>query len=226
MDDHAAHAQSQTAQPLEKRAAILDAAEACFARTGFHRTTMQDIASEVGMSVGNLYRYFANKDAVIRGLGERDRTEVALDFAALDTATDFAAAFRAIGEKHLRELPRTRTAICLELWSEATRNETIAEITRAFELEVVSRLEQAFANAQARGAIRAKAHPRALAVTVMTLADGLYVRRAVSHCFDAEAEIERILALIGAVLHGAIDRVTPERHAGDETSGTPPEVPR
>lgn len=207
LDEQALTSQAQATVPLDKRAAILNAAETCFARAGFHRTTMQDVAAEVGMSVGNLYRYFANKDAMIVGLGERDRTEVARDFAALDDARDFVAAFRAIGEKHLRDLPATRTAICLEIWAEATRNAVFAEITRAFEQEVMGRLERAFANAQARGAIASKADPRALAVTVGTIADGLYVRRGVSQSFDATAEIDRALALIGAILNGAIDDV-------------------
>lgn len=205
MDDQAHATQARTIDPLDKRAAILNAAEACFARAGFHRTTMQDVAAEAGMSVGNLYRYFSNKDAMIVGLGERDRSEVAQDFAALDDAQDFVAAFRTIGEKHLRDLPATRTAICLEIWAEATRNAVFAELTRAFEQEVMGRLERAFASAQARGAIASRADPRALAVTVGTIADGLYVRRGVSQSFDAEAEIDRALVLIGAVLNGAVD---------------------
>lgn len=206
-------------QAKDRRAAILNAAELCFARTGFHRTTMQDIAVEAGMSVGNLYRYFASKDAVVVALGERDRTEVARDFAALDEASDFAAAFRVIGEKHLRDMPATRTAICLEIWAEATRNATFAEITRAFETEVLSRLEAAFAHAQSRGAIRSQADPRALAVTIATVADGLFVRRGVSQTFDPGPEIDRILAVIGAILDGAIDPVVASSDAGPAAPG-------
>ncbi|MGP9818768.1 TetR/AcrR family transcriptional regulator [Salinarimonas sp. NSM] len=226
MDDRAQGASAPSAQPLaqDRRLAILDAAELCFARAGFHRTTMQDIAAAAGMSVGNLYRYFANKDAVIIALGERDRTEVARDFAALDDAQDFLAAFRAIGEKHLRAMPATRSAICLEIWAEATRNAVFAEITRAFETEVTGRLERAFALAQARGAIRSKADPRALAVTIGTLADGLFVRRAVSQSFDAGAEIDRVLALVGAILHGAIDGASTASEPGPERPATSPEV--
>ena len=48
---------------MDRRARILDAAERCFVRSGFHRTTMQDVAAEAGMSPGNLYRYFASKEA-------------------------------------------------------------------------------------------------------------------------------------------------------------------
>ncbi|HVW32463.1 MAG TPA: helix-turn-helix domain-containing protein [Acidimicrobiia bacterium] len=45
--------------------AILDAAVACFDRLGIDATRMDDIASEAGLQRPNLYRYFANKDAII-----------------------------------------------------------------------------------------------------------------------------------------------------------------
>ena len=67
----------------ERRFRILDAAERCFVRSGFHRTTMQDVAAEAGMSPGNIYRYFRSKDAMAVGLAERDRARVNADFAAL-----------------------------------------------------------------------------------------------------------------------------------------------
>ena len=47
-----------------RRRQILDAAAACFARDGFHRTSMQDIVRESGISAGLVYRYFAGKEAV------------------------------------------------------------------------------------------------------------------------------------------------------------------
>jgi TetR/AcrR family transcriptional regulator, repressor for uid operon len=47
---------------VDRRTRILDAAETCFVRSGFHRTTMQDVAAEAGMSAGNLYRYFPSKE--------------------------------------------------------------------------------------------------------------------------------------------------------------------
>lgn len=43
------------------RDAILDAATVCFARQGFHRTSMAAIAREAGISTGNTYRYFPGK---------------------------------------------------------------------------------------------------------------------------------------------------------------------
>ncbi|MDX8392299.1 MAG: TetR/AcrR family transcriptional regulator [Mariprofundaceae bacterium] len=43
---------------------ILDAADARFADYGYNKTTMAEIAQDCGMSVGNLYRHFKNKESI------------------------------------------------------------------------------------------------------------------------------------------------------------------
>src|SRR4051794_33106666 len=78
----------------DRRARILDAAERCFVRTGFHRATMQEIATEAGMSPGNLYRYFPSKDAMVEGLAGRDRADIARDFERFGDGDDFMAVFK------------------------------------------------------------------------------------------------------------------------------------
>jgi AcrR family transcriptional regulator len=52
----------------EVRDQIFDAALKKFAEKGFKRTTMADIAKEAGLSVGNLYRYYKNKDHIFRSV--------------------------------------------------------------------------------------------------------------------------------------------------------------
>jgi AcrR family transcriptional regulator len=184
---------------------ILDAAERCFARAGIHRTTMQDVASEVGMSPGNLYRYFPSKDALAAGLAERDRAQLAADFAYLAEADDFVAAFKALGRKHFMEEPQERSVLCLEIWAEATRNPSFAAMTHAFERELVGRMSELFAAAQGRGLLPVSLDPHAAAVMVSTLANGLFVRRAVVPEFDAAREVDAVLTMIGAVLAGTVD---------------------
>ena len=66
-----------------RREHILEAAELCFARAGFHRTTMQDICKEAAVSPGALYVYFDSKEALIAGICERERAEFAENFASL-----------------------------------------------------------------------------------------------------------------------------------------------
>jgi AcrR family transcriptional regulator len=48
--------------PQDKQRAILDAAAADFARLGFTAAKVDDIASQAGISVGALYKYFGNKE--------------------------------------------------------------------------------------------------------------------------------------------------------------------
>ena len=51
-----------------RRRQILSAALRCFARDGFHRTTMQDIFRESDLSPGAVYSYFKGKDELIVGI--------------------------------------------------------------------------------------------------------------------------------------------------------------
>jgi AcrR family transcriptional regulator len=192
----------------DRRARILDAAERCFVRTGFHRTTMQHVATEAGMSAGNLYRYFASKDAIVAALSERDRAEMGADFAAIEDAEDFVQSFRRLGEKHFAEEPRERSVLCLEIWAEATRNPALASLTEEFDREMIRRMGGLLARAQERGAIPPNVDPHGAAIMIATLANGLFVRRAVAPSYNAEEEIARVMHVIGAILRGVIELPT------------------
>ncbi|MFF1820104.1 TetR/AcrR family transcriptional regulator [Kribbella sp. NPDC058245] len=68
-----------------RRREILDAAAICFARKGFHATSMPDIFAESGFSSGAVYKYFSGKQAIIDELlGSAMRPVL----AALGDATD------------------------------------------------------------------------------------------------------------------------------------------
>ncbi|MDX6739174.1 TetR/AcrR family transcriptional regulator [Actinocorallia sp. A-T 12471] len=51
-----------------RRRQILDAATRCFAREGFHGTSMQDIFRESGLSAGAVYRYFPGKGDIVEAI--------------------------------------------------------------------------------------------------------------------------------------------------------------
>src|SRR6266487_3150121 len=67
-----------------RRQHILRAALRCFARRGYHTTTIDDIAAEAGVSKGAPYVYFQSKEALFRALYDRwdcglaDRIDAAL----------------------------------------------------------------------------------------------------------------------------------------------------
>jgi AcrR family transcriptional regulator len=50
---------------------ILTAAVRCFARRGYHATTIEDLVAETGLSRGALYLYFPSKEALYLALSDR-----------------------------------------------------------------------------------------------------------------------------------------------------------
>src|ERR1043166_4140350 len=68
--------QPQTDSVPDRRSQILNAAMLCFAKRGFHQASMHDISAEAGISVGLIYRYFENKEAVISAMADRHKAEI------------------------------------------------------------------------------------------------------------------------------------------------------
>jgi AcrR family transcriptional regulator len=193
---------------VDRRTRILDAAETCFVRSGFHRTTMQDVAAEAGMSAGNLYRYFPSKDAIVAGLSERDRGEVTESFAFMDEAgRDFMASFAELGRRHFEDEPREKAVLCLEIWCEATRNPSLAKLTADFSNDIVDRLTGLLDAAAASGNISPAMDTRTIATLICTIADGIMVRRATLPDYEPAREIPAVMHLICALVSGAVPAI-------------------
>jgi AcrR family transcriptional regulator len=87
-------------EKTEQREAILDAAFRCFARHGYRRTSLADIAGEAELSRPALYYYFRNKDDVFRALSQRINVSVvaAVTKAASEQHGDMEARLYAVLE--------------------------------------------------------------------------------------------------------------------------------
>jgi AcrR family transcriptional regulator len=102
---------------------ILGASKLCFQKRGLAHTTMRDIATEADMSLGNIYRYFKNKRALIQAFTAVDAQEMAEAFALLDSATDFKGLLRAIAKQMIKTMSgRAELLIYIDMLSEALRD--------------------------------------------------------------------------------------------------------
>jgi TetR/AcrR family transcriptional regulator, repressor for uid operon len=61
----------------QRRAQILRAAGICFVEKGFHQSSVAEIARTAEISMGLLYRYFPNKEAIVHAFAEQDRMMLA-----------------------------------------------------------------------------------------------------------------------------------------------------
>ena len=184
-----------------RRERILDAAELCFARSGFHRSTMQDICKEAGISPGALYVYFASKEDLIAGIVERDRAKLADKLADLVSKPDFMAALTSLGEHYAIEEPHHKRVLSLEIGGEATRNAAVGEIFRSVDTFCRQSFEQIFERAIQDGKIAPSQDPATLATVVSLIGDGLFWRCAVDPGFDARKVLPVLVGMVGALLN-------------------------
>src|SRR3954453_6637992 len=114
-------------QTTQRRTRILDAAERCFSRDGFHRTNLQASCKEAGIRAGALYLYFPSKEALIEGLTSRDRDEILAQFAAASGEGDFLSAVGTLLQTCIFGQSQDKARLCIEIGAEATRNPVIAQ---------------------------------------------------------------------------------------------------
>jgi len=81
---------------VDRREEILDAAERLYDSLGFEKTTIADLARDLGMSPANLYRSFPNRQAIDEAIAARKLTvlEDVAWTAARKASLDAPAAFR------------------------------------------------------------------------------------------------------------------------------------
>lgn len=116
---------SAPVQDGDTRQQILDAAQTRLVQYGYHKTTMAEIADDVGMSAANLYRYFKSKE------------DIAADCAAR-CLNERLARLRAIAERRGSDAASRLTDYALELvadshalaGSDSKIGELVATITR------------------------------------------------------------------------------------------------
>ena len=201
---------ANTQLQIDRRAEILAAAERCFARSGFHQASMQEICAEAGMSPGNLYRYFASKDAIIIGIAERDRAEFTQQLAGAPFSSDFFGTLAALARHHLVERSAEEVALCSEIMTESRRNPEIGRIFQAFDADVKARLIAVMKEAAARGDIPADIDFETVVTMLCVIVDGVWWRRAVDPNFNAEAVLPLFLDITRHMLTGGAKCARPD----------------
>src|SRR5450432_1194387 len=116
---------------LDRPEQILKAAMICFAKRGFHQTSMHDISAEAGISVGLIYRYFENKESVISAMADRHKREIYEMLERARQAPSLLEAVEILFTAHCCEdSPQVQSAFFVDLYAEASRNPQVAELVR------------------------------------------------------------------------------------------------
>src|SRR6266446_3110986 len=123
--------QNQMEPSLDRHSQILEAAMVCFAKRGFHQASMHDISAEAGISVGLIYRYFENKEAVIAAMADRHKKEIHAVLERARMAPSLLESLEILFTAHCCEnSPKVQSAFVVDLYAEASRNPQVADLVR------------------------------------------------------------------------------------------------
>lgn len=133
-------------QPDHRAVEILEGVRLAFAEKGFDGASMQDLARACGMSVGNFYRYFPSKAAIVAALVTRDLAEVEGGFRFIIESADPMATLRAeLRNRIVEDQCQADGQLWAEMAAASLRKPEIAEITQQMETEIKLFLTAVFA---------------------------------------------------------------------------------
>ena len=111
---------------------ILDAATRCFARDGFHRTSMEDIVRESGLSPGAIYCYFRGKHEIVEAISAQRHARDSALLAEFVSSANVGEALKAVSRAlvvMLREpKEKERRKVSIQFWAESLFDRRIRKV--------------------------------------------------------------------------------------------------
>src|SRR5882762_5254824 len=161
----------------DRRSQILDAALVCFAKRGFHQTSMHDISGEAGISVGLIYRYFENKEAVISAMADRHKQEIGEMLERARRAPSLLESLEILFTAHCCEdAPQVVSAFVVDLYAEASRNPQVADLVRDVLETAMDGVTDLIARAPETESAAHNLKPYELAELIFAVARGMLMR--------------------------------------------------
>ncbi|WP_020123374.1 TetR/AcrR family transcriptional regulator [Streptomyces canus] len=189
-----------------RRRQILDGAAVCFARNGFHATSMQDVLKEVDLSAGAVYRYFSGKEELIAAIvGEvLGQVHESFEEAARSSpppppdllVTSMLSRVLATNESVTVDGRPAFPRLVVQVWTETLRNEELAALLRegyGAVRETWSRIVGAYQDA---GTMRSDVSPEHVARTMMAASMGFLAQQALFGPTPAEVLGDGLRALM------------------------------
>jgi AcrR family transcriptional regulator len=188
----------------ERRSEILEAAESCFARLGFHRATMRDVIAEAGLSAGCVYKHFQSKHEIIAAIAvDRHASEMDL-LSEVENAEDPVAALRLLSRYFIEQLAtragRKSRAVGVQTWAEALHDDEVLQHVRKGVEQPLAKITALMARAQKEKRLVTSVDPGALARVSIALFHGFVLQK----LWDPKVPLKPYLAALDAFLAGLV----------------------
>jgi TetR/AcrR family transcriptional regulator, transcriptional repressor of aconitase len=188
-------------QRAARRAALLDAAEACFAQRGYDATRTADVCAAAGMSAGNLFHYFPTKHDVLLAVVDRDAERTAAAVGELAHADDPWEALLALLDEVCRlAADPVAAGLALEISALAHRDEDVQQRMRAGDRAFRAALADLLAAGVRTGQVATRLAADEGATWLAALVDGVFARVAADPEFDPASQRATLRQVATALL--------------------------
>lgn len=184
-----------------RRREIIEAARACFLRTGFHRTTTDEICREANITPGGLYHYFGSKEELIAAVIDQS-AQAAVDQMRelIADAINAESAFRQVAQFFSQTLQDpdidNATRFELEVWVEGLKNERLFEKSRKAWTMRMSWLEALIRRGIEDGIYDAEVvDPHAFASLMLSISIGLRLGKLLAEDFDVPGALRSMFIM-------------------------------
>lgn len=191
-----------TAEHLEARKnQILEAATACFAQKGFHRTTMQDICRESGLSPGAIYRYFRSKEDIVESAGEMERTQLMAIIRQVGERVGTLKVLDALAQHFFGMLASIGDGapVHLDLSAECLRDPRLFDIMQRNYRVYLDALTGIVRQGIAEGKFNQNLDPKSAAQVMIAMYEGTEMQKTL---FPDEVDIGKLLQVVHSLVAG------------------------
>lgn len=183
----------------ERGLEILASIRQAFAEKGFDGASMQDLARAAGMSVGNFYRYFPSKAAIVEAMCGYDLAEIQSEFAEIQSSATPMAALRERILMHFGEEGMKDGQLWAEITAAAIRKPEIGAASLQMEEAITARLAAIFAAITNRPESEARLRYQGQCQLLVMLVKAMAMRTALNGPANPALEAQ-VVAVIDRIL--------------------------
>jgi AcrR family transcriptional regulator len=197
-----------TARGIETRRKLISASQVVFARDGYEKARVADIVAEAGVSHGNFYRHFTDKDAALLAVLEKLNNEIRQTTKSVTPRPDLPdkAALVRRNTRFFESYAQNRLLLRVSREAAARRDSgDFLNLWMAQRGAYIERTAGWLSRHVSQGHLRRDTDPFAIAEALCSMAEQMaYVYIGLCEDDPPRSEIERLGRVVGEIWHSAI----------------------
>jgi AcrR family transcriptional regulator len=197
-------------QKQDRERRILVAARRLFDRSGYAKTSMEDVAERAGLAVGTLYNYFRSKDDLLLAIMQReaDRLLRIAEGILANPPDDVVVAIAAMADLFVESISAEERMLWRELFAAAISSpHDLGARLLALDTQLIAQLSALLEKLKERGALAADVDPAQAATTMYGVCISWELAFLMNEQISVDAMRSGITGAIRMMVRGLLPRI-------------------